>query len=943
MECLFAFLKEQLFTGSTPFARRIVVVPGPAVKRWLIQQIAVNSDPHICMGIEWHYFHDGIATICQDLIDGGPELFRIPTQRELLFRIESRLRKKGVEKRKIFPLAERLTRGLHQYGIYGGEFPEKWKEVLEGNGATPFEQLVRKGISSKTTREVQVHFFAHSFIPPIYWRFLMTQLSPCIYATSPCEGFWSDLLSDKQIAAEELWEQVYDRHPLLANWGKVGRLMAKQMEESDLISHEAYIKPEAQTVLCTLQRDLLYSKGEEIHLSENDHSLELHVGASKLREVEILHDRILFHSKLKPSEILILSPDIQKYIPYLQAVFGKDNIQIMEEVSKGEEASRRILKHFLELAKSGWEAPKVFELLHFREIRTSVGISEEDLPQIRAWIEEGGIRWGLNEQHRDEVLKRRHCFRGMMEKSLQGTWKGGKEKLFDRLIQLEEEEQSISITLALLLGRFFHWIEELSKDLAIFTTVEEKNVSEWVEHLEKVVARYCLDELRIDFQELLNASQVVSEEKFPWESIFHHLEAIWKEPLSQPQGRALGVVQAASILPMRSIPSRMIAILGLSDDAFPRRVAKDSLFKTSSSCPNATEFDRSLFLDTILAAREYLFLSYSVEGKEGTEAIPSLLVTELFETIDQTEALRFVHPFSPYDAAYFQKETQIPSFSSKNYQMASLFNTQEEKDFHSFVSARLKEPIALNDDEKISVSDLILAAKAPMKLYMQRTLGMYLPFEGDLVLEEDEPFSLSPLSQFRMKESLVAGTEQSTLETLHKGGHVPLGHMKKYFLSRLDATAASYQQQLENWQIDPQELFSAPFSSLNIVGEIGPLCKKGWLLPGKEKGVDLFTKIPHALLLANLTKNLFEGTPELLFFESGKRIRIELEDPLDALKKFVLYYQYCLANPSPLNTYYTKKRQINPYSSYVGEIPETLEEWKELGNSLFGEVYELFL
>ena len=87
------------------------------------------------------------------------------------------------------------------------------------------------------------------------------------------------------------------------------------------------------------------------------------------------------------------------------------------------------------------------------------------------------------------------------------------------------------------------------------------------------------------------------------------------------KGFISGRVTFCAMLPMRSIPFKVICIIGLNENTFPRQ--KSSLeFDLMAKHPvkgdrNNRDSDRYLFLETLISAKERLILSY-VGQSEGT-------------------------------------------------------------------------------------------------------------------------------------------------------------------------------------------------------------------------------------------------------------------------------------------------------------------------------------
>jgi len=61
-------------------------------------------------------------------------------------------------------------------------------------------------------------------------------------------------------------------------------------------------------------------------IKPQDRSVQIHVCHSPMREIEVLHDQLLNlfnqHPTLLPSEVVVLTPDIETYAPTIDAVFA---------------------------------------------------------------------------------------------------------------------------------------------------------------------------------------------------------------------------------------------------------------------------------------------------------------------------------------------------------------------------------------------------------------------------------------------------------------------------------------------------------------------------------------------------------------------------------------------------------------------------------------------
>jgi exodeoxyribonuclease V gamma subunit len=90
------------------------------------------------------------------------------------------------------------------------------------------------------------------------------------------------------------------------------------------------------------------------------------------------------------------------------------------------------------------------------------------------------------------------------------------------------------------------------------------------------------------------------------------------------------------MVPMRSLPFRLVCLLGLDDGALPRRTPAAG-FDLISQKPRRGDRarrldDRYLLLEILLSARDGLYLSYvGRDPRDNAELPPSVLVSELLD------------------------------------------------------------------------------------------------------------------------------------------------------------------------------------------------------------------------------------------------------------------------------------------------------------------------
>ncbi len=124
-----------------------------------------------------------------------------------------------------------------------------------------------------------------------------------------------------------------------------------------------------------------------------------------------------------------------------------------------------------------------------------------------------------------------------------------------------------------------------------------------------------------------------------------------------------GVV-VGSLTALRSIPFRVVFMLGLGEADFPAREAHDPLdlrqAHRRAGDVSPAERDRYMFLETLAAARDRIYLSYVARDANTGEALePSAVIRDLQYILrgmigeDATKRLAIAHPVSAHDNRYF--------------------------------------------------------------------------------------------------------------------------------------------------------------------------------------------------------------------------------------------------------------------------------------------------
>jgi exodeoxyribonuclease V gamma subunit len=215
-----------------------------------------------------------------------------------------------------------------------------------------------------------------------------------------------------------------------------------------------------------------------------------------------------------------------------------------------------------------------------------------------------------------------------------------------------------------------------------------------------------------------------------------------------------GGLTVCTLTPMRSVPHRVICLLGLDDGAFPRRTQLDS-DDVLARDPHLGERDprsedRQLFLDAILAAGEYLVATYSgADVRTGTGLPPAVPLGELLDALDATATTHDArparhqvvvhHPLQPFDARNFTD-------GALGRAGALSFDTTALAGAHAMTRDRAARPPFLGsalapppDEPDVALQRLVEFFQHPAKAFLRQRL------DASYTSREEEPDDAMPV------------------------------------------------------------------------------------------------------------------------------------------------------------------------------------------------------
>lgn len=707
------------------------------------------------------------------------------------------------------------------------------------------------GISSMAPQTLEVLYHLASRIPVV------------MLALSPCQHYWGEIVdpktrarmalqyADKKQLAQD-WESSLEvGNPLLANNGKLGRelldlILSLPPEHTDF-GYDCYLVPEPSNLLKGVQYDILqmetlgHTLGPDAELYGNlalrrplmpaDDSITLRTCHSPLREVETLHNHLLellsTRPELHPKDIVVMMPDVAAYAPYIDAVFGTgssldyragDHDEAKPKhyyipyaiADRGAAQESPLINSFLNLLninQSRFGLTDIISILEVPAILRRFGLNDEDLVLIRLWLDDAKVRWGRDETSRTELG---------IPAFIQNSWAFGIRRLilgyafkddaplYQDILQVNGlEGQS-----AQALGKLLDFLEVLDTYRNLFA--QSHDTQERLVQLQACL-QDCYDAQEDEREELKAIHDAIAKLDNELIASGHRgmldievLKIWFNQTLSESrvgQRYLAGSVNFCTLMPMRSIPFKLVCLLGMNDGDYPRMqhpVGFDLMahFGAKKGDRSRRADDRYLFLEALLSARDQLYISYIGHSeRDNGERIPSMLVSELIEycqlsycpqaLLDQQaesadkevqevlieqagkavlDQLIQAQPLQPFDARLFKavQENGKPLQQSYHSQWcppaADFALSGAFFDLGDTLPAGLMLESLIDDASgqtlELELSALLRFYRNPGQFFFNRSLkvDLSLDIQAD---DNDEPFSLNALERYLLQAKLL--------------------------------------------------------------------------------------------------------------------------------------------------------------------------------------------
>ncbi len=938
---------------SLPFSKELFVIQSQGLERWLSQQMANRFDvwANYEFIFPWKFFSQIAEHIDNQTF--APTFDR----NHLLWRFEAMLRQLDNEdflpiqnylsgqnpSLKRFQLAKQLAKIFDQYQIMRpellaawqnnqllyGEKTERWQKSLWLQLTNQMDQphrgeqwldVIAKlnsasegALSGKLPERVSI--FGINTMPPLFLSYLQSLARHCqihLYLLNPAQTYWADLAGKRQL----IENTEPNGHPLLRNLGQQGREFQELLLEFTQFDFEpeSFIQTENPNNLQQLQNDILNNDLTAKPLIR-DNSLSLYACHSRKREVEVLKDQLLLaldsDASLELRDIVVMAPNIQLYEPFINAVFHDIQHSIADRGLRQEEQYLDVYLRFLELSQSrlGWQS--VLDVLERDEVYPAFSLSETDLELIKFWVEDTNVRWGQSGKHKQELglpTLDENTWQNILERLLMGYASGQDDQFVLGVLPYKNIEGSSAAAL----GGLNDYLQLIFKARTDFKIA--KSLKAWSE----ILSRYA-EQLfgNTDTLERLELNQLLQDLSTTLVEFHHELVELpvviqWLEGMVSERisvnGFLRGKLTFCSMIPMRAIPFKIIALIGINEGEFPR-VDRHPTFDLLSQHfrkgdRSGRADDRYQFLEILLSARQQLLITYIGQSQATNERIaPSVVVNELLDVLKdvyQLTGLITYHPLQAFSPSYFDSTTELASFSKIDCDIVKSLATPTKE-----TSAWWQGDLQADPEEVIEISDLFNFFQHPQRYFLRKQVGLQLT-EIYSDIEEREPFSLNELPIYRVFEEWIAQSlhdKTISVDKLKAQGRWLAGTIGELEFDRHQSAVIDFVNRIRNIDIGPAMealAIDAKIGDCRLIGKLGNRFQNGNLIYryANLKGKDFINA-----WLYHLITNLVESRSTHLLTADFYCLFSPIQYPTDLLAEWLEIYQKGLRQP---NTFFTE-------------------------------------
>ncbi|GGN67693.1 RecBCD enzyme subunit RecC [Nocardia rhizosphaerihabitans] len=572
-------------------------------------------------------------------------------------------------------------------------------------------------------------------------------------------------------------------HPLLSGLARDVRELQQRL--NPLLHNESHLpaEPAAITLLGAVQTAVRDDRVPGAGVLP-DGTVEVHACHGPARQVEVLRDLLLTtfsaDPTLQPRDVLIMCPDVEAYAPLVRAAFGHRGAGAVDLPVEGEHPAHQlrvrladrgravtnpmlaVVIELLELADGRVTVTQVLDLAASETVRRRCGFDDDDIERLREWAAESGARWGIGQRQREAFGLAdfaQNTLNAAVDRILLGvTADESGDDWLDLALPLDDVDSN-DVDLA---GRFAEFVDRLA--VCLRDLRGPRPAAEWTAVLLRAV------DLLTDVPDA--HSWIRTEARREIVAATEHAGAtplrladvavLLTGRLAGGPGRAnfrTGELTVCTLVPMRSVPHKVVFLLGLDDDVFPRPgtvdgddlLARDPLVGER----DARSEDRQLLLDAIMAAGEKLLILHTgADPVTGAARPPAVPVAELLDVLTAhvgraaMDAVHVRHPLQSFDRRNFAPDRP------RSFDTVALAGARAAARPSQPRPPLLTAPLPPAPLADVALAELIAFAEHPVRAFLWQRLGLRVPEEAEDIADQ-LPIELDGLAKWDLGERML--------------------------------------------------------------------------------------------------------------------------------------------------------------------------------------------
>ncbi len=654
--------------------------------------------------------------------------------------------------------------------------PELWRRLLEeyddGRVVGPPDERHRRTVEAiRAGAELglpsRLSMFGHTRMPPTELELLRAvgELRDVhLWLPQPSPAGWRRVAPEADAGPVRRRDDGSGRlldHPLLASLGRDSRELQRSIHLLGPLHDDELAAPDgpATTLLGRLQ-DQLRRDEVAVEPGPPDGSVQVHACHGPGRQVEVLREVLVGlledDPTLEPRDILVMCPDVEAYAPLFSAAFGlaeaagggahpghQLRVRLADRGLAGTNPLLALAGALVRIAGGRATASEVLDLAGSAPVRRRFGLDDDDLAELTGWVERSGVRWGLTADLRAPYG---------LATFAENTWQLGLDRVLLGAAVAEDgtvlggrlpldDVGSSSIDLA---GRLAELVDRLEDGVVALRSAS--TVADWVDALRTSVRSlgsvggrdaWMAAQFDRETESVLDASRAGGGLELGLADVRTLLE-LRLQPRPTRANFRTGHLTVATLVPMRSVPHRVVCLVGLDDGVFPRTTTPDGddvlARDPMTGERDARSEDRQLLLDAVLAARDALVVTYTganvSSNQERPPAVPLAELLDAVESVEPGARKRVVrrHPLQPFAPGNFDSRDDRKPFSFDRVALeAARSLIGERRRPRPFLSA----PLALVRRPDVSLADLHAFFRSPVRGFLRQGLDVATHDEHD--------------------------------------------------------------------------------------------------------------------------------------------------------------------------------------------------------------------